>query len=354
MARRPFNVFNMSFLDCMSCGFGAILLVFLIISAQITEQTEERVTDVRGDARRMEARVLGARAHLMELRSLLAALLGARDATRRETDAMRSALTATAEQVETAESHSEDREEAVEQLMAELRSLEEERRTAAERGRDTQGQQVRQRAGEGRRQYLTGLRIGGQHVLILVDTSASMLARSIVNVLRLRNMDEAMKRGARKWKQAVDTVDWLTTQLPPDGQFQIYGFSTQAAPLLEGSAGRWLDVGDGVSLEAAVEKLRAAVPGGGTNLRAAFEAIASLTPRADNVYLLVDGLPTQDGGGKRRGVVTGKQRLDLFRAAANNVILFPMEGDPDAAPVFWGLSRRTGGSLMSPSEDWPG
>jgi hypothetical protein len=36
-----------------------------------------------------------------------------------------------------------------------------------------------------------------------------------------------------------------------------------------------------------------------------------------------------------------------------NVILFPMEGDPDAAPAYWLVNIRTGGSMMAPSEDWP-
>ena len=35
MARRPINVFGLSFLDCMCCGFGAVILVFMIISAKI-------------------------------------------------------------------------------------------------------------------------------------------------------------------------------------------------------------------------------------------------------------------------------------------------------------------------------
>jgi hypothetical protein len=35
------------------------------------------------------------------------------------------------------------------------------------------------------------------------------------------------------------------------------------------------------------------------------------------------------------------------------VILFAMEGDPNAAPAFWSLALRSGGSMMAPSEDWP-
>mgnify|MGYP000709420286 CR=1 FL=1 len=34
MARRQTNVFSLSFLDVMSCGFGAVVLIFLIIFAE--------------------------------------------------------------------------------------------------------------------------------------------------------------------------------------------------------------------------------------------------------------------------------------------------------------------------------
>ena len=37
--RRPIEVFSMSFLDCMSCGFGAVILFFMIINAQVKETT---------------------------------------------------------------------------------------------------------------------------------------------------------------------------------------------------------------------------------------------------------------------------------------------------------------------------
>ena len=47
---------------------------------------------------------------------------------------------------------------------------------------------------------------GGKRVLILLDNSASMLDASLVNVLRKRNMDDATKRRAEKWRQALDTV----------------------------------------------------------------------------------------------------------------------------------------------------
>jgi hypothetical protein len=36
-----------------------------------------------------------------------------------------------------------------------------------------------------------------------------------------------------------------------------------------------------------------------------------------------------------------------------NAILFPFEGDPSAAGLFWQLSALTGGITLIPDNDWP-
>ena len=43
--KRQFTTFNLSFLDIMSCGFGAVVLVFLIIDHSI--EVEMRDLNVR-------------------------------------------------------------------------------------------------------------------------------------------------------------------------------------------------------------------------------------------------------------------------------------------------------------------
>jgi len=43
----------------------------------------------------------------------------------------------------------------------------------------------------------------------------------------------------------------------------------------------------------------------------------------------------------------------LPAGTAVNVILAPMEGDPEAAKSFWALAQLTQGAFMSPAEDWP-
>ena len=93
----------------------------------------------------------------------------------------------------------------------------------------------------------------------------------------------------------------------------------------------------------------------------AFIALNGMRPAPDNVILLADGLPTMGKSKTSKRTVTGKQRLRHFNAAVDavslrapiNVIMFPMEGDPFAASAFWKLAVASGGSYMSPAEDWP-
>ena len=219
---------------------------------------------------------------------------------------------------------------------------------------------MRRFTGDGDRQYLTGLKLGGSRILLLLDRSASMLDHSLVNVLRLRNMPESVQRRAEKWQQAVATVDWLSTQLPPASKYQIYAFNTRAEPVVAGSDGKWLEVSDRAQLNGAIDSLGKLVPAEGTNLAAAFEVAQKLSPKPDNIYLITDGLPTQ-GQSASGAKASGRDRLKYYNQALRvlpdgipvNVILAPMEGDPMAASAFWKLAVATRGAFLAPSRDWP-
>ncbi|MGB5249511.1 MAG: VWA domain-containing protein, partial [Gammaproteobacteria bacterium] len=124
----------------------------------------------------------------------------------------------------------------------------------------------------------------------------------------------------------------------------------------------WLAAAEPEQVREAIEGARGLVPNGGTSLYNAFAAAAAMSPPPDNILLLTDGLPTQ---GKSPPLVfksvNGKARKQHFRQALKqlprnvpvNIILFPMEGDPEAAVEFWGLAKSTNGSFISPSRDWP-
>ncbi len=357
MARRPVNAFALSFLDCICCGFGAVILVFMIISAKIQDDSNEKLEGLESNRTRLESLAMAGERLLAQLRADLAQTSNQRSmATEIKSRLSQDILTAESEQERYLDAKAD-----LEARKERLARLEDIKQAAAAEIPDEDGSQTRTIISEGNRQYLTGLRMGGRHILILVDASASMLASTIVNVVRLRYLPDDEKLRAQKWQQVVGTVDWLTANIPGDSQFQIYTFDTKATPLL-GERGRdWIDVGDGSVLGEAVERLRATVPNDGTSLHAAFSVVAAMHPRPDNVYLLVDGLPTQGAEPARRAMVSGKERLQHFsRAIRNlprgvpmNVILFAMEGDPYAPDSFWKLARNTQGSFISPALDWP-
>ncbi len=363
MARRKINVFSLSFLDAMTCGFGAVVLFFMVINAAVGVRAERETGELQGEVDKLEREVLDQYQKLVELRAELREVIDDSRIASSSARRIQENIETIQRELAGRKATSTERRELIERLKRELKLLDEETRAlsaVAVEPEDT-GNRMREFVGDGDRQYLTGLKVGGKRIFILVDVSASMLDDQIVNIVRLRNMPEDVRVQAPKWRQAVRTVDWLVTQIPHDSQFQIYSFAEEAKPLVPESADKWLDGKDSKVLDQAVEALEKVAPTGGTNLWAGIRAIRSMRPRPDNVLLVTDGLPTQGSGGPRGKTVTGKRRLRLMNEALNempagvpvNIILLPMEGDPMAPSAFWKVAVASGGSFISPSEDWP-
>jgi hypothetical protein len=347
----------------MTCGLGAVILLFMIINATIDEQSEVVLEELSSEVDRMELQVLVGRKNLVQVQQELAELIQEWAVLRGLREEIVTEITLTAEEFSDLTADTTAQEEAIERLRSDLDALEDEtqRLSAASITPEDAGDRIRSFTGDGNRQYLTGMRMGGENVVILVDASGSMLDRTLVNIFRRRNMPIAQQLVAPKWRQVVDTVDWLTTQLTPGTQFQVIAFNDQAWSLIDGTDGQWLTVTDGSQLDEAVQALGATVPQGPTSLHAAFASMRPLDPKPDNIYLLVDGLPTMGEIIPTRAGVTGRERQGHFNRAARelpfnapvNVILYAMEGDPQAAPAYWWMALSTGGSMMAPSEDWP-
>ncbi|NNC64342.1 MAG: VWA domain-containing protein [Gammaproteobacteria bacterium] len=364
MARKRItNVFSLAFLDAMTCGFGAVILFFMIINANVDQRRTVILDDLSAEVDRMELKVLTGRKNLVQLKQDLAELIEEWAVLRGMRQEIVSEVQQTESEFSIMTADTESQTELIEQLRSDLEQLqaETERLSAASITPSDAGNRIRSFIGDGNRQYLTGLRMGGDRVVILVDASSSMLDRTIVNIIRRRNMPLQQQISSPKWQQVVNTVDWLTTQIQPGTQFQVIAFNDTAWSLIEGSDGQWLTVRDGAQLEEAVQGLRNMAPSGPTSLHQAFEAMRPLDPKPDNIYLLVDGLPTIGEVIPIKAGVTGRERMGHFNRAVRdlpfnvpvNIILYAMEGDPQAAPAYWWLALRTGGSMMAPSEDWP-
>jgi VWA domain-containing protein len=358
--RREINIFTMSFLDAISCGFGAVVLLFMVINANVDRNAKPERNDLSAEAKRMELKVLTGRKNLVTQKDELARILEEWATIRGMRDDLTSEITETQAKFDELTEDSAARRDAIEKLRQELAALQTENERLAANANEGDGTSIRGRTGEGNRQYLTGLRMGGTHVVILVDVSTSMLDRTIVNIIRRRNMTAEQQLEAPKWVQTVNTLDWLTTQIAVGTQIQIIAFNDTAKSLIPGTDGQWVTA-ETKELDEAVAALKAIVPKGPTSLHAAFAAARALEPKPDNIYLLTDGLPTMGQIVPTRSGVTGRERLDHFNRSIRelpvgvpvNTILFAMEGDPNAAPAFWTLALGTGGSLLAPADDWP-
>ena len=362
--RRRVETFGLSFLDCICCGFGAVILFYTVISAQSGLERMRQTQDLSAEVSRLEEEVLEGRRNLVVLRNTLEKTESETASAAARTARILAELEAQRRQVSVYDETTLARRQRIEKLMADIRSLEEstKRLRAASVEPGPSGQKTRSfRRTGGDRRYITGIRMYGKHILILVDTSASMLHEDLVNIILLRNSDDSRKRRAAKWRRALDTVSWLVTQLPPGSEYQIYGFNTQAGPVLAESEGKWQSSSDAQLLARNVEALREIIPQGGTSLINALSAAKAMSPRPDQIILITDGLPTQGKSAGLRRYVDAERRAKLFDDALSerpervpiDVVLMPMKGDLPAAHRFWQLARHTGGVLLMPSKDWP-
>jgi len=349
-SKRASSPFGLAFLDIMACGFGAVTLLFLILrhnadaevipDPSITSEVNFIEQDIV-DAEENRAQLLNT------LKDLEDAIVEAQGKASRVVDELR--------EKREEQSIQSDPDVSVDKLREDVQQLELEIAELEEGGFSNN---LRDFTGEGDRQYLTGLKLGGERILILLDASASMLDDTIVNAIRRRNMSDDLKRQAPKWQWAVRTTEWLIAQMPATARYQIIVFNTEAKTL--NGEFEWLDAADSFVIDETVDALKQVVPANGTSLINAFTALKQLSPSTDNIFLLTDGLPTQGKSKPSGATVTEQRRFRLFNDAIEelppvptNIILFPMEGDPRAAVSYWMLGTSTQGAFLSPSRDWP-
>jgi len=362
--RRGLTPFGMSFLDIIFCGFGAVVLLVILLNGDTLKRREENQRDLNAELERVTALLEFARADVEKIREQ-------NGTTARQEEALEAEALGLEGRIQQIRHTTEQRIRAIADGAGRIETIRKQR-AALERNRKLlESKKTSPRArpgrqpvgfdGDGQRQYLTGLKLGGDRTLILIDSSASMLDETIVNVVRRKLMPAAQRRSAPKWQRAVRTLHWLVAHLRPDRRFQVYHFNTTAGPVIAGTDGKWFSTSDGRRISETIAAVRRLAPENGTSLHKAFDAITAMVPKPDSVVLLTDGLPTQGSSPSRATTITGEGRQELFDAAIArlnnripiNTLLFPFEGDPAAAAAYWGLAITTRGSFITPSRDWP-
>jgi hypothetical protein len=220
-------------------------------------------------------------------------------------------------------------------------------------------------------EHIIGLRVKGKRIGIIVDSSSSMTDEILVDVIRRKNTTAVNKKAGPKWQRTKKIVKWLLARAPQKSDVSIITYNNVASQL--GGKG-WKNASDAIALDGLLKDLDRIVPEGPTNLQAGLKVIAALKPT--DIYLITDGLPTDGSDGYKSlnpftscnslwggaSSISGECRVKLFRHTVNsiklpgitaNVILLPIEGDPEASNEFWQWTSLTNGILITPAASWP-
>jgi len=343
--RRSQPGFNLAFLDIMSCGFGAVILLFLMLKhAEVTSPSVE-ATRLQQDILVRNEQLATVQAQHASLQAMMQSQSGESAELLKKLAQLKASVAA----LQSSNAASGQKNDALKQsLKAEQQKLL--AKEAAHRA---------ELKGQGVQKFVTGMGVEGQRIVLMIDRSASMVDERLVDITirRAKGGDAILK--APKWIQATRTLSWLVNQLPENAMVRILSFSENAR--WHGSD-KWIAVKDTATVIAALSEGLSVRPEGGTNLTRAFEMLGPLMPKADSVYLITDGLPTKGRKPSNKTTVSGNERLKLFNEARRvamhssarvNTILLPLEGDPEAAFAFWRLAYETHGRVLSPAKDWP-
>jgi len=332
--RREAQSSALSFMDCICCGFGAVLLLFILTAkAQITD-SQEKATQSLEAAETMQAAI-------------------------RVTEAKQKALD---KEIEALDPQPDTNATSVAQLAAEQERLAKavEDRAEALAALETDAEPTEQPAALDRpsadNSYLSGLRLRAPRAVILLESSGSMLAENAKSAVEI--IQQGTGTTAKKWLRSKAALRAVLAAIPKGTQVAVFSMAENTQPLSGSSQNPYIDPYDNNALITLLERLDKLEASGGADLAKALQTVNQLKQRASSLLLIGDGLPTSPA--PRTGGLSEADRVQLFnRAMATqftypfNAILFPFEGDPSAAGLFWKLSGRTGGITLIPDNDWP-
>jgi hypothetical protein len=219
-------------------------------------------------------------------------------------------------------------------------------------------------------------------VLILVDVSASMLHRSLIDIIRLKNSSDSVQLSAVKWRQAMNSAVWAYGSISLNSRYKVLFFSEQVYDLhgneLTKKTLRW-DKKESEDLEKFAQSIKKFRPMAGTNMELALQHMQKLAPRPNKVLIITDGLPNQlqtvrfgksltmrgcnRNSFNSTGTTTADCRMsiaiksfaehaDRLNGVPIDIILFPLDGDSMAVRFYSLLASSAGGRLLTPSRDW--
>ena len=344
--------FNLAFLDVMACGLGAVLLVFMLVKYNVSDSNVE--------ASRLVEEAQSIELQQKELQQTLEQLRNTSQSEAEKIANLKAKLVQLKQTLSKKESSLVNKKDQLAVLQNDIAT-----RPIAHKEdlvEDDRG---------GEENYLIGLKVEGRRIAVLIDSSASMTDETLLNIIKRKNGSVQGKKQGPKWIRTKKTVRWLLARVPRVSQLSVVSFNDSTQSL--GQA-KWATANNPATLKALYQWLDTIVPTGATNLQKGLQAVSKLN--ATDLYVITDGLPTAGESDYARlnpfsgcssllgnsRTISGKCRVKLFRQTIQdsnlggvkvNVILLPIEGDPDAANEYWLWAGSTGGLVISPAVNWP-
>lgn len=348
--RRATDGFNMSFIDVMACGLGAVILIFILVDFYAAR------VDPSDELARLDAEIASASAAEQDMNEAVADILDAiAEAQAQQADSEQAQY----EQIQRQQALLNQ----VSSQLAVIAELQEELNALAQIETPDSAIEL---AGTGEENYITGMVVEGREIGILIDRSASMMDTNLVSILRSLALAPEQRKQRPKWQRTVRASKWLLARVPEASNVTVVAFSDTAEVLgpRTTSPGR-----DSSALTAIAREIDELAPDGGTNLLLGMRTLLDANPNLTDIYLVTDGLPSLGEGlslacrnfiSRTRSISSDCRRQltvqTVQRVAGRyrmNVILLPLEGDPYAASMYWEWTNASKGRLLAPSEEWP-
>ena len=336
----------------MSCGLGAIILVFMLV--------KYNVSDSNAEANRLVEEAQYLELQQTELQQILEQLRNTSQSEAEKIADLKAKLTKLKQALskkETSLANKKDELAALRNDIATRPIAHKEDLVEDDRG--------------GEQNYLMGLKVEGRRIAILIDSSASMTDETLLKIIKRKNGSVQDKKKGPKWLRTKKIVRWLLARVPKVSQLSVISFNDSTQSL---SQAKWVTVNNAAMLKTLYQELDTLIPTGATNLQKGLQAVSKLN--ATDLYVITDGLPTVGESDYTRlnpfsgcssllgnsRTISGECRVKLFQQTINdsnlgsvkvNVILLPIEGDPDAANQYWIWAGSTGGLVISPAVNWP-
>ena len=355
LTKRREGGFNLAFLDVMACGLGAVLLILIIVNFN-------NDTPIPSDEVEKLAQELAATQN--QSQSLASSISNqAKEVSNQE---------ASANQQATRIAQLTIQQNALQQAIADKQAVLAELEDAVAAAAPQTADDVIALPSVGEETYLLGLLVEGSNIGILIDASASMTDEGLIDIIKRKLSSDVIKKSGPKWQRTLNIARWIIARLPQNSRVAVASFNESAQML---GANSTTSANVSTNIQALVADINALVPQKGTNLQEGLETLRRAMPNMTDLYIITDGLPSlvnpNSGFSNSRNcnpllgkqaTITGACRVAAMQHTLNNnqiagvrtnIILLPLEGDPQAAALYWQWASVTGGTFISPAGTWP-